>query len=199
MNQPIDQQPTLATGAPLTADTWADFVRRLRHHCRGDGVKDHYTAYAVFTVQARRLVTGLHIDYAEHRLVYENDDPECQWTDPAAFWNDADEETRQAVNKTTASEWPSEDVEFTSLEPWQQWVVLEHMADYTVTGYYEEWENVGVHFTREAADAFIKRKAHDHPLGLRVYVDAQPYAWEFEAIKNAIMDGRLRFIEELES
>lgn len=39
---------TLASGAPLTAETWADFVARLRHHCRGEGVSRHYTASALF-------------------------------------------------------------------------------------------------------------------------------------------------------
>ena len=49
------------------------------------------------------------------------------------------------------------------------------------------------HFTQEAADAFIARKKHDFPDGLRVYVDAQTYCWEFNAIKEAILSGRIVF------
>jgi len=45
---------TLATGATLTPETFADFVARLRHDVAGEGVKDHYTADAIFIVQARK-------------------------------------------------------------------------------------------------------------------------------------------------
>ena len=51
------------------------------------------------------------------------------------------------------------------------------------------------HFTREAAEAFIKRKSHDYRDGLRIYVDANIYCWEFNAIKEALMDGRLVLAE----
>ena len=73
--------------------------------------------------------------------------------------------------------------------------IVEQLSYHTITGWDERWEHVGTHFTKEAAEAFIARKKHDYSDGLRVYVEAQPYAWEFEAIKNAIMDGKLVFIE----
>jgi len=47
---------------------------------------------------------------------------------------------------------------------------------------------VNSHFTRDAAEAFIRRKQHDYG-EMRVYVESQYYAWEFEAIKEAILDG----------
>jgi hypothetical protein len=46
--------PSLATGAKLTPETWADFVARLKHDCRSEGVSDHCTADAIFIVQAKR-------------------------------------------------------------------------------------------------------------------------------------------------
>ena len=58
----------------------------------------------------------------------------------------------------------------------------------------ERWEFVCQHFTRDAADAFIKRKGHDYREGLRVYVDATSYSWELNTIKAAILDGRIGFI-----
>lgn len=78
---------SIATGAPLSKETFDDFVVRLRHDCVGDGVKRHYTA-----------------------------------------------------------------------------------------------------------DAFIKRKKHDYD-ELRVYVDSQYWCWEFNAIKNAILSGKLKYVE----
>ena len=48
------------------------------------------------------------------------------------------------------------------------------------------------HFTKDAAEAFIRRKKHDYG-EMRVYVESQYYAWEFEAIKAAILDGTLTY------
>ncbi|MNN59485.1 hypothetical protein D3C81_1746030 [compost metagenome] len=50
---------------------------------------------------------------------------------------------------------------------------------------------MSAHFTKDAAEAFIRRKKHDYRHGMRVYVESQYYAWEFNVIKNAILDGRL--------
>ena len=62
----MSEQKTLASGAPLTAETFADLVQRLRHDCIGDGVKDHGTADAIFTVQAKRRITGLDLDNVDN-------------------------------------------------------------------------------------------------------------------------------------
>ena len=62
--------PSLATGHYLDAATWADFVQRLRHDCKGKRVQDHCTADAIFIVEARRIVSGLDMDYTDKRLVY---------------------------------------------------------------------------------------------------------------------------------
>ncbi|MNN73478.1 hypothetical protein D3C81_1895980 [compost metagenome] len=48
------------------------------------------------------------------------------------------------------------------------------------------------HFTKDAAEAFIRRKKHDYG-EMRVYVESQYYALEFEAIKSAILDGTLTY------
>ena len=78
-----------------------------------------------------------------------------------------------------------------SLEECNQFDILDNLEYHRVVGRSESWEYVCAHFTKDAADAFIKRKSHDYRDGLRVYVDSQYYSWEFNAIKNAIMDGRL--------
>lgn len=183
--------PTLATGAALTPETFADFVLRLRHHCQGEGVADHCTADALFIVQARREVTGIDRDYTDQLLVCCED---YTWHSPKAYWDDCDEEAQAELNAKAQEEGG---VDFLQLDVSDQWDILSDLDDHTVTGWHERWVYVNAHFTREAADAFIKRKAHDYPEGgLRVYVDAQLYCWEFNAIKEALLSGQLVLKEE---
>ena len=69
-NKIAEPAPSLATGHYLDAATWADFVQRLRYDCKGKRVHDHCTADAIFIVEARRIVSGLDMDYTDKRLVY---------------------------------------------------------------------------------------------------------------------------------
>ena len=66
---------SLATGAKFDAETFADFKNRLHHDCVGEGVEEHCTADALFVVQARRIVSGLDLDYcdSDSTLVYCDD------------------------------------------------------------------------------------------------------------------------------
>ena len=176
---------SLATGAPLTEETWADFVQRLRHHCKGEGVNDHHTANAIFIVQARKIVFGIDMDYTDSRAVIYED---SHWLTPQAYWDDADQDQRDELDATAQEDGHAN---FLSMPLDDQWDVLGDLDGHTVTGWSEEWKYLNSHFTKEAAEAFIARKQHDYRKGLRVYVDAQLYCWEFEAIKEAILSGQL--------
>lgn len=181
---------TLAGGADLNETTWADFVQRLQHDCRGDGVRSHCTTDAIFLVQARKVTLGIDPQYTDKKAVIHED---RHWTSPQAYWDDLDDDERTQLDMAA-----EEDAcqKFLELPEWLQWSVLENLDGHTVTGWDESWEYVCSHFTREAADAFILRKAHDYRHGLRVYVDAQLYCWEWNAVKEAIMDGRLAFVDQ---
>lgn len=182
---------TLASGAPLTAETWADFVARLRHHCRGEGVSRHYTASALFTVERKVYVYGIEEDYAYSDRLAIIEGESC-WRSMADFIAACDADEMAELNAKAIENGQQG---FADASSWVQEDILKERDGYTLTHWDERWEFVGAHFTREAAEAFIARKAHDYRDGLRVYVNAQPYAWEFEAIKAAIMDGRLAFVE----
>lgn len=176
--------PSLATGHPLTANTWADFVARLRHHCNGKGVKWHHTACALFTVQQKRIDYGFEPDYAEGLAVCLDD---SRWFSPEAYWADLDEDEQEEINCSLQEE---RGCNFLDLTTDDQWEYLGELDDHTVTGWNKRWEIVNSHFTKKAVEAFIRRKQHDYP-ELRVYVESQHYAWEYEAIKAAILDGTL--------
>lgn len=185
MSAQEQEKPTLARGGELTADTWADFVARLRHDCVGAGVRDHCTADAIFIVEARRLIYGIDSDYTDNRVVTRED---YEWFSPQEYWDDCDED-EQANLSEAAQE--SGGCDFLELSEDDQWELLAELEEHTVTGWDERWDYVNSHFTKDAAEAFIRRKKHDYPKGLRVYVDAQTYCWEYNAIKQAILDGRL--------
>lgn len=182
--------PSLATGANLTAETWADFVKRLHHDCVGAGVERHFTADAIFIVQARRLIFGIDSDYTAKVVVIHDD---SHWFSPLEYWEGCDEEDRASLDAQAMEE---QECKFLDLDPFYQWEILGGLDDHTVTGWDERWEYVCAHLTRDAADAFIARKKHDYRDGIRVYVDAQTYCWEFNAIKEAILKGRMQFVGE---
>ncbi len=176
--------PSLAAGHPMSTETWADFVARLRHHCNGQGVKWHHTACALFTVQQKRIDYGFEPDYAEGTVVFLDG---STWFSPEEYWADLDEDEQHEIDITVRDRY---ECSFLELDTDDQWEFLGELDDHTVTGWNKRWEIVNSHFTKEAAEAFIRRKQHDYP-ELRVYVESQYYAWEFEAIKAAILDGTL--------
>lgn len=181
--------PSLATGHDLDTATWGDFVTRLHHDCAGPGVHDHCTSAAIFIVQARRIIYGLDLDYSEDRVILVSCD-EAEWFSIAEYWEDADEEDRTLLNGK-AQELVERD--FMDLDEDDQFEMLAELDEHQVTGYAEHWEYINAHFTKDAAEAFIRRKKHDYGKGMRVYVESNYWAWEFNAIKEAILAGTLTY------
>jgi hypothetical protein len=175
----------LAKGAPLTEETWNDFISRLHYDCVGKGVEDHYTADAIFIVQAKKYIFGIDPDFGGEKVVLYD---ESYWLSPEDYYNDLDRIGKEDLDAKSVVD---ADCAFLDLRDWQQWALLAGLGEHTVTGMSETWEYVNAHFTKDAAEAFIARKKHDYPEGLRVYVDAQVYCWEYNTIKEAILAGRL--------
>lgn len=187
---------SIASGAKLDSASWADFVTRLRHDCVGEGVRAHSTAEALFTVQARRIVSGIDTECTDKFLVY------CDgytWYSPKEYWDDCGESEHENLNVLAHESAGTELVGFLELPESDQWDILGELDDHTVTGWDERWEYVNSHFTKDAAEAFIKRKKHDYRDGIRVYVEAQIYCWEYNAIKEAILSGQLVYSEAKDS
>lgn len=180
-----EKAQSLATGADLTPATFADFIERLRHDCEGDGVKDHYTACAIFIVQSKQLVSGIDREFCEDVVGYIED---SHYFSPDELFDDLHDLTQAELVV----------MGFREADQRTKWDLLEDEAEVTVTGYAWRWDYVSSHFTKDAADAYVRRKSHDHRHGLRVFVDAQVYCWEYEAIKKALIDGRL-VLKELEA
>lgn len=144
-----------------------DFVQRLHFHRRGDGVNDHWTRDAIFIVQKRDRIFGIDPDYGgDDNYIWVNRDKDI---------DEADDRTalRLDILDNAGRDIPG---------GWERlyWV--------------ERWSYVSAHFTREAAEAYIARKKHDHE-ALRVYVECQIYCNEFNAVVDAILDGKIAFVD----
>jgi len=184
------EQPSLAQGDDLTADTWGDFVYRLRHDCEGKGIEDHYTSDAIFVVQAKRLIFGIDLDYTDKKAVICE---ESHWLSPAEYWDDLDDDGKaELLNKAEEEH----ERPFLELDEHWQWDILGELEEHSVVGWDEKWEYVNSHFTKDAAEAFIRHKQHDYRDGIRIYVESQYHAWEFNTIKQAILDGRIGLLEQ---
>lgn len=179
---------SIATGAKLTPETFADFIERLKYHNRGEGVNRHHTSDPIFMVQKQVTIYGLADEYSESKVVCHD---ESEWSSPQEYWDDLDDEKQEELNAFCLK---ACDTEFTELDEEAQWEVMADQEDHTVCGIKKEWQYVNAHFTREAAEAFIRRKQHDYP-PLRVYVESMCYGWEYQKIIAALCDGRLVLAE----
>lgn len=185
---------SLAVGAPLTQATFADFVERLRHDCVGDGVRDHWTADAFFVVQHKVRDPGLDKEYSDKRFILDTTNG-TEYDAPLDYWNECDDEDRAELDMVARS---TAFKNFIDLHEHDQWGCFEqkNIEHLSVVYYEEKWETINFHFTKAAAEAFIKRKGHDYG-EMRVYVDAHTYGWEYNAIKQALLDGRLQFMPDV--
>ena len=181
----MTQATSLAQGAALTPETWGDFVERLHHDCVGEGVRDHYTADAVFLVQ-KRVWQTVPEEISDILRVHTDgyDEPLSE------FIADLEPEELKALDKEV-------DGSFADADAYEQKNALAKLhPDSTLYHAFEDWETVNQHFTKDAAEAFIRRKKHDYRHGLRVYVDASTYSWELNTIKAAILSGRIGLLPE---
>lgn len=182
---------SIATGAPLNSETFDDFVTRLRHDCEGAGVVRHCTADAFFIVQQKVRTYGYTEDYSDLKMIYRDD---YTWYTIKEFWDSLDEDERKTLDNLAHNN-IDDGKKFLKIDEHSQYLLLEdEQSEFTVVRYREDWEYVNAHFTRDAAEAFIRRKKHDYG-ELRIYVDSQYWCWEFVEIKNAILSGKLKYVE----
>jgi hypothetical protein len=160
--KPAEPLPSLATGADLNPATWADFVQRLRHDCKSERVRDHCTAAATFIVEARRIVSGLDMDYTDKCLAYWDSGESVAYS-VKEYWDGLSSYEKSQLNKKMQA---CSDCQFMKADESDQWCVLGELPEHTVTGWDDRWEYVNAHFTHAAAEAFIKRKKHDYHDGM---------------------------------
>ena len=182
---------SLAYGAPLTQATFADFVERLRYDCKGPRVDDHCTADAFFLVQHKGRVCGLDSEYSDKRFIFDNANY-TEYESPKEWFDALEEEGQDFFNQIAQDESGADFLDLFECDQWDMFA-NDEIEDHSVIYYQDEWKTINHHFTYDAAEAFIKRKGHDYG-ELRVYADAHTYGWEYNAIKQALLDGSLMFV-----
>jgi hypothetical protein len=188
---------SLASGAELSADTFADFVARLRHDCIGQGVSEHCTADAIFVVKSKRYLYGIDTDYTDDLAIHVDD---RYWHTIEEYLNDADASTIAMLDQkaiATCRKLAELDHPFTGLSIREQFETIGTLDEHSVYGFAEQRSLVSVHFTQRAAEAFIANRQKDYEHPLQVFVESQNYCDEFNAIKQAIMNGKLIFKDKL--
>ena len=138
--------------------------------------------------QKQAKIYGLTDEYCEAKIVHFE---ECEWDSPQEYWDDAEDDKRNELNGMAYDMWEKD---FLDCEESEQWDFLADLDNHTVCGTRKEWQNINAHLTREAAEAFIRRKQHDYP-PLRVYVESMYFGWEYQEIIKALCDGRLVLAE----
>lgn len=182
---------SLAYGAPLTQSTFADFVERLRYDCKGERVNDHCTADAFFLVQHKDRVCGLDAEYSDKRFILDSAN-HAEYESPKEWFDALEEEGQDFFNQKAQDESGADFLDLFECDQWDMFA-NDEIEDHSVVYYQDEWKTINHHFTYDAAEAFIKRKGHDYG-ELRVYADAHTYGWEYNAIKQALLDGSLMFV-----
>lgn len=182
---------SLAKGAPLTTESWNDFATRLRHDCVGEGVREHCTADALFIVEAKVYDYGIDVDYGGQLQICDYDSGD-EFATPNAYYVEASKAAQRKLDDTAKEAGYEKFLD--AFDHVQLELIEDSGVDVNIVGRKERWEYVNSHFTRDAAEAFIARKKHDYRDGLRVYVEAQTHCWEFNAIKEAILAGKLIYV-----
>lgn len=177
----------------MEKEEWDDFVERLHHHNRGEGVNEHRTASPIFMVQKKERVWGLEPEYVEGTAYIEDDSGEHhEYATIAECLKELDEDQIADIKH---SAWLIFDERLENLDDDDMLYILTDKGhDIQLVGYIDRWENINAHLTREAAQAFIDRKSHDYPAGLRIYVESLYWCKEFKQVIDAILDGKVKFL-----
>jgi hypothetical protein len=150
-------------GFEMDKKEFDDFVARLTEENKGDRVDSHCTAHPLYIVQSRKREYGIDPDFGGDGFVWVMDGTDY---------------TRDEL-----------------IEAFTQGVDDNEIPDFSDAEkvcYRERWEYVSAHFTREGAEAYIQRKKHDHR-GMRIYVESQVHAHEFNAVVEALIGGQIVF------
>ena len=176
---------SLLCGAPLNAATFAEFITRLKHDCVGAGVHEHCTSDVVFIVMAKEFIYGIDMNYVDDLAIYCG---ETYYHSIPEFLKTGDQEFLDSLDQKSRLE---NDLPFAELEVRDQFLLIGSLENFSVYGYGERWRLINFHFTQTAADEFIRNHGHKHEGELQVFQESQGRCYEFNAIKNALIEGKL--------
>lgn len=176
----------LFTGTPLDAASFADFIARLRHDCVGAGVDEHCTADVIFLVESKERLYGIDLEYAQNLAIYAGDD--TYYNCAVDFMIDY---RSMLIEQLDALCQKHQGKPFDQVDEHEQMLEIGELDGFTVLGYHDSWKLVAPHFTQSSADAFVAKHGHKYDGELRISQESAHRSFEFNAIKNALLDGKL--------
>jgi hypothetical protein len=144
-----------------------DFVSRLTAENKGDRVDSHCTEHPIYIVQSLKREYGIDPAFGGDGFVWVVDGTDY---------------TRDELIEAFAQGIDNNEIR--------------DFSDAQKVCYRERWEYVSAHFTLEGAEAYIERKKHDHN-ELRVYVESQVHANEFNSVVEALISGHIVFNDKV--
>ncbi len=164
----------------MTKEVFDDFIARLKFHNTGEGVNDHCTANPIFIVEKLTRHIGIDLEF-----------------DPSTLWSDCPEHESEYETldelKEAIAEYVEENGPIDEFDPdYDDEVKAGGETIFKKVGYFDTWDYVCAHFTKEAAEAFIARKKHDYTK-FRVFVDCQFHCWEYNRIVEGLLEGKIVF------
>ena len=175
----------LFTGSPLTSELFADFLTRLKHDCQGPGHAEHYTADVMFRVERQEFIYGIDTEYAQNLAVLSDDTYYHSVIDFMSTYRE------HCIEKLDELCLKNHGKPFDEVDEFEQLLEIGGLEGFSVFGCHENWKLVNFHFTQSSADYFVLKHGHKYKGKLRVSQEAQDRSYEFNAIKNAILNGNL--------
>lgn len=176
---------SLANGDLLNAETFANFVERLKHDCHGPRFIEHGTGQVIFHVEEKSVVTGIDRELTENAAILKDDQI---WLDLDSFLRDA---CKEDMDRFEALSKHFHKSSFNDQDKDEKLDIIEQIEGYSVSGFHQLWKTINVHFTHDAAQSYIDKNSSKHKMELRIAEENQYRCDEFNAIKNAILQGKL--------
>lgn len=161
-----------------------DFVKRLKYHHKGEGVREHGTADPLFLVQEEKVIYGMDKNYTDDYIWVCSNDSEYSYK--------TDEGLLEAMEKDSRETGVVYDDFDLSVD---DEITCDGDVVYEKIWLKKQWITVNCHFTKEAAEAFINRKGHDYEK-LRIYVDSQYWCKEWCDVVEGLITGQLTFDDD---
>lgn len=175
---------------PLTQEMFEDFKQRLHDLRRGNLVDKHCTSFAIVQVRQDERVYGFDPDYGDNKVIICPEDDHAVYNTPLEWFESLDEDAKQEVNEALAED---EFESFTELTESQQWDFVSDFDGLDITCWKYETKVINTHLTMESAKEFIENQRHNYP-NAYTYVDSQWRVPEYNVIIDAILDGKIGFI-----
>ena len=175
----------LFTGSPLTEELFSDFITRLKHDCKGEGLADHCTADVIFLVEQKEFLYGIDTEYAQNLTACCDDSYYHSVIDFMAVYR------KNWIEKLDELSQQFHGKPFDEIDEFEQFSTIGEVDGFSVSGYHEHWTLVNSHFTQSSADAFVLKHGHKYDGELRISQEGQYRSFEFNAIKNALLSGNL--------